>query len=281
MAVGRLAGVSYGLRRNPITIVGLAMLGTLICIALLAPVLSLRDPYATDPAAALRPPGPGRLFGTDTFGHDIFSRVLYGARIDLIVAAGAVGVAMVLGGLLGAVAGYTGGWLDDGIMRVMDMLQAFPNFILAMGIAAALGPSLTNLIIAIGLTNLPIYARLVRSRLLTLRVSGFALAAVSVGNPAWRVLLLHLLPNSLAPVFVQATLQSGWAILQAAGLSFIGLGVRVPTPEWGVMISMGVQQLTSGHWWVSFFPGLAIMVSVISFNLIGDGLQDLLDPRRR
>jgi peptide/nickel transport system permease protein len=281
VAVGRLAGVSYGLRRNPITIVGLAMLGTLICIALLAPVLSLRDPYATDPAAALRPPGPGRPFGTDTFGHDIFSRVLYGARIDLIVAAGAVGVAMVLGGLLGAVAGYAGGWLDDGIMRVMDMLQAFPNFILAMGIAAALGPSLTNLISAIGLTNLPIYARLVRSRLLTLRVSGFALAAVSVGNPAWRVLLIHLLPNSLAPVFVQATLQSGWAILQAAGLSFIGLGVRVPTPEWGVMISMGVQQLTSGHWWVSFFPGLAIMVSVISFNLIGDGLQDLLDPRRR
>ena len=281
MAVGRLAGLSYGLRRNPITIVGLAMLGALIGIALLAPVLALRDPYATDPAIALRPPGPGRPFGTDTFGHDIFSRVLYGERIDLIVAAGAVGVALVLGGLLGAVAGYAGGWLDDGIMRVMDMLQAFPNFILALGIAAALGPSLTNLIIAIGLTNLPIYARLVRSRLLTLRVSGFALAAVSVGNPSWRVLLVHLLPNSLAPVFIQATLQSGWAILQAAGLSFIGLGVRVPTPEWGVIISMGVQQLTSGHWWVSFFPGLAIMFAVISLNLVGDGLQDLLDPRRR
>ncbi len=279
--MGHLAGLSYGLRRNPITIVGLAMLGAIVAVALLAPVLAPHDPYATNPAVSLRPPGPGHLFGTDTFGHDIFSRVLYGARIDLIVAAGAVGVAMVLGGLLGAVAGYAGGWLDDGIMRVMDMLQAFPNFILALGIAAALGPSLTNLIIAIGLTNLPIYARLVRSRLLTLRVSGFALAAVSVGNPPWRVLLIHLLPNSLAPVFIQATLQSGWAILQAAGLSFIGLGVRVPTPEWGVMISMGVQQLTSGHWWVSFFPGLAIMLAVISFNLLGDGLQDLLDPRRR
>jgi peptide/nickel transport system permease protein len=281
VAVGHLAGLSYGLRRNPITIVGLAMLGALVAVALLAPVLAPHDPYATNPAVSLRPPGPGHLFGTDTFGHDIFSRVLYGARIDLIVAAGAVGVAMVLGGLLGAVAGYAGGWPDDGIMRVMDMLQAFPNFILALGIAAALGPSLTNLIIAIGLTNLPIYARLVRSRLLTLRVSGFALAAVSVGNPPWRVLLIHLLPNSLAPIFIQATLQSGWAILQAAGLSFIGLGVRVPTPEWGVMISMGVQQLTSGHWWVSFFPGLAIMFAVISFNLLGDGLQDLLDPRRR
>lgn len=276
-----LAGLSYGLRRNPITIVGLAMLGALVAVALLAPVIAPHDPYATNPAVSLRPPEPGHLFGTDSFGHDIFSRVLYGARIDLIVAAGAVGVAMVLGGLLGAVAGYAGGWLDDATMRVMDMLQAFPNFILALGIAAALGPSLTNLIIAIGLTNLPIYARLVRSRLLTLRVSGFALAAVSVGNPPWRVLLIHLLPNSLAPVFIQATLQSGWAILQAAGLSFIGLGVRVPTPEWGVMISMGVQQLTSGHWWVSFFPGLAIMLAVISFNLLGDGLQDLLDPRRR
>jgi len=279
--VAGLAGLSYGLRRNPITIVGLAMLGALVAVALLAPVIAPYDPYATNPAVSLRPPGPGHLFGTDSFGHDIFSRVLYGARIDLIVAAGAVGVAMVLGGLLGAVAGYAGGWLDDATMRVMDMLQAFPNFILALGIAAALGPSLTNLIIAIGLTNLPIYARLVRSRLLTLRVSGFALAAVSVGNPPWRVLLIHLLPNSLAPVFIQATLQSGWAILQAAGLSFIGLGVRVPTPEWGVMISMGVQQLTSGHWWVSFFPGLAIMLAVISFNLLGDGLQDLLDPRRR
>ncbi|MDR7521252.1 MAG: ABC transporter permease [Armatimonadota bacterium] len=277
----RLADLGYGLRRNPITIVGLVLLAGLMLVALLAPLLAPQDPYATNPARSLRPPGPGHLFGTDTFGHDIFSRVLHGARIDLMVAAGAVGLAMVLGGFLGAVAGYASGWLDDGIMRLMDMLQAFPNFILALGIAAALGPSLPNLIIAIGLTNLPIYARLVRSRLLSLRVSGFALAAASVGNPPWRVLFVHLLPNCLAPVFVQATLQSGWAILQAAGLSFIGLGVRVPTPEWGVMISMGVPQLTSGHWWVSFFPGLAIMVAVIAFNLVGDGLQDVLDPRRR
>lgn len=276
-----LTGVGYGLRRNPITIVGLALLAGLVATAVLAGILAPFDPYATDPARSLRPPGRGHLFGTDTFGYDIFSRVLYGARLDLLVAAGAVGLAMVLGGCLGAIAGYTGGWLDDGLMRLMDMLQAFPNFILALGIAAALGPSLPNLIIAIGLTNLPIYARLVRSRLLSLRVSGFALAAVGVGNPPWRVLFVHLLPNSLAPVFIQATLQSGWAILQAAGLSFIGLGVRVPTPEWGVMISMGVPQLTSGHWWVSFFPGLAIMVAVIAFNLVGDGLQDVLDPRRR
>jgi peptide/nickel transport system permease protein len=206
---------------------------------------------------------------------------LYGARLDLVIAAGAVGVAMAVGGLLGALAGYHGGWIDEGIMRPMDVLQAFPNFILAMGIAAALGPSLAHLIVAIGLTNLPNYARLVRSRLLSLRSSGFAMAAVCVGNPSWRILFVHLLPNSVAPVLVQATLQAGWAILQAAGLSFIGLGVAVPTPEWGVMIGMGMQQLTSGNWWVSFFPGLAIVVAVIAFNLFGDGLQDLLDPRRR
>lgn len=276
-----LAELGYGLRRNSVTLLGLTLLSVLIAIALAAPLLAPFDPYATNPALALRPPSASHPFGTDTFGHDIFSRVLYGTRLDLMVAAGAVGVAMVLGGLAGALAGYAGGWADDGIMRVMDMLQAFPNFILALGIAAALGPSLTNLIIAIGLTNLPIYARLMRSRLLSLRTSGFALAAVGVGNPSWRVLFVHLLPNTLAPIFIQATLHSGWAILQAAGLSFIGLGVRVPTPEWGVMISMGVQHLTSGHWWVSFFPGAAIMVAVISFNLVGDGLQDVLDPRRR
>lgn len=279
--VARLADLGYGLRRNPATIAGLGLLGALVLVALLAPVLAPFNPYATDPARALRPPGAAFPFGTDQFGHDIFSRVLFGARIDLLVAAGAVGVALGLGSLLGATAGYAGGWVDEAIMRTMDLLQAFPNFVLALGIAAALGPSLVNMIIAIGLTNLPIYARLMRSRLVTLRSAGFALAAVSVGNPPWRVLVVHLLPNSLAPIFVQATLQSGWAILQAAGLSFIGLGVRIPTPEWGVMISMGVQQLTSGQWWVSFFPGLAIMLAVISLNLVGDGLQDLLDPRRR
>ena len=275
------AALAASARRNPVTLIGAVVLGGLIAVALLAPVLAPYNPYATNPAAAIQPPGPAHLFGTDTFGLDIFSRVLYGARIDLLVAAGAVGVAMVAGGLLGAVAGYGGGWADEGIMRTMDLLQAFPNFILALGIAAALGPSLSNMIIAIGLTNVPVYARLMRSRLLTLRSSGFALAAVSVGNPPWRVLFVHLVPNSLAPLLIQATLQSGWAILQAAGLSFIGLGVPVPTPEWGAMISMGVQQLTAGAWWISFFPGLAIMVAVISLNLVGDGLQDLLDPRRR
>jgi peptide/nickel transport system permease protein len=268
-------------RRNPVTLLGGAVLGLLVAVAVLAPVIAPYNPYATNPAAAVAPPSPAHLFGTDRFGLDIFSRVLYGARLDLLVAAGAVGVAMLAGGLLGAFAGYGGGWTDEAIMRGMDLLQAFPNFILALGIAAALGPSLINMIVAIGLTNVPVYARLMRSRLLALRSSGFALAAVGVGNPPWRVLFVHLVPNSLAPLLIQATLHSGWAILQAAGLSFIGLGVPVPTPEWGAMISMGVQDLTAGAWWISFFPGFAIMTAVISLNLVGDGLQDLLDPRRR
>jgi peptide/nickel transport system permease protein len=166
-------------------------------------------------------------------------------------------------------------------MRIMDMVAAFPGLILAMAIAGVLGPSIPNLIIAIAFVNVPVYARLMRARFLVIRGSTYALAAHGVGASGWRILWWHLLPNSLAPIFVQSTLQFGWAILDAAGLSFIGLGVRLPTPEWGVMISLGVPQIITGQWWISFFPGLAIGITVMGFNLIGDGLQDLFDPRSR
>jgi peptide/nickel transport system permease protein len=266
---------------DAVTLTGLAMTLGLVVLALLAPWIAPYDPYATDPARALRPPSAAHPFGTGVFGEDILARVIWGARLDLLIAAGAVGIALVLGGALGAGAGFLGGWSDEGIMRGMDVLQAFPNFILALGIAAALGPSVPNLVLAIALTNVPIYARLMRSQVLTQRTAPYALAAVGVGNPTARVLFVHLLPNTWSPILVQATLQSGWAILQAAGLSFIGLGVPVPTPEWGVMIGMGVQQVTAGQWWIAFFPGLAIMAAVIGLNLLGDGLQDWLDPRRK
>jgi peptide/nickel transport system permease protein len=269
------------MRTDAATAAGLAITLALVLIALLAPWLAPHDPYATDPARALRSPSRAHPFGTGVFGEDVFSRVLWGTRLDLLIAGGAVGFALVLGGALGAVAGFAGGLTDEGCMRAMDVLQAFPNFVLALGIAAALGPSLPNLIVAIALTNVPVYARLMRSQVLTQRMAPYALAAVGVGNPVARVLFVHLLPNTWSPILVQATLQSGWAILQAAGLSFIGLGVRVPTPEWGVMIGMGVQQVTAGQWWVAFFPGVAIMVAVIGLNLLGDGLQDWLDPKRR
>jgi peptide/nickel transport system permease protein len=260
--------------------VGLAITAGLLLLALLAPWVAPADPYATDPGRALRGPSLAHPFGTGVFGEDIWSRVLWGARLDLLIAGGAVAIALVLGASLGALSGFVGGLADEGLMRAMDVLQAFPNFILALGIAAALGPSLPNLIVAIALTNVPVYARLMRSQVLTQRRAPYALAAVGVGNPVSRVLVVHLLPNTWSPILVQATLQAGWAILQAAGLSFIGLGVPVPTPEWGVMIAMGVQQVTAGQWWVAFFPGLAIMVAVIGLNLLGDGLQEWLDPRR-
>ena len=267
--------------RDAVTRAGLAITLGLVIVALLAPRLAPADPYATDPARALRAPSLAHPFGTGVFGEDIFSRVIWGTRSDLLIAAAAVGIALVFGGALGAIAGFLVGWTDEILMRAMDVLQAFPNFILALGIAAALGPSLPNLITAIALTSVPIYARLMRSQVLTQRAMPYALAAVGVGNPMSRVLFVHLLPNTWSPILVQATLQAGWAILQAAGLSFIGLGVRVPTPEWGVMIGMGVQQVAAGQWWIAFFPGLAIMVAVAGLNLLGDGLQEWLDPKRR
>lgn len=276
-----LAEVAYLLRRNPITLVGVGLIGLIVLGAILAPVIAPYHPEATDPRSILSPPSRDHLMGTGDFGEDIFSRVLWGARIDIVIALGAVAIALVLGGFLGALAGFLGGWGDEVTMRGMDVLQAFPSFILAMGVAAALGPSLPNLIFSVALINVAVYARLMRSRMLTVKRSVYATAAVGVGNPRHRLLMVHLVPNCLTPIFVQSTLQSGWAILTAAGLSFIGLGVPVPEPEWGVMVSMGAPRIVSGEWWVSFFPGLFIALTVAAANLIGDGLQDLLDPQRR
>lgn len=268
-------------RRNPVTLIGFAMVITLILIAIFAPWIAPYSPNYTDASNALQPPSSAHWFGTGIFGEDVYSRVLFGARYDLGIALGAVGIGLTVGSSIGAAAGYLGGRADEITMRIMDMVQAFPSFILAMAVAAALGPSLPNLIAAIAVTNIPIYARLMRSRLLSIRGSQYALAAQGVGNPRWRILSVHLLPNSFAPIFVQSTLQCGYAILDAAGLSFIGLGVRIPAPEWGVMISLSAGRIIDGQWWPSFFPGLAIVITVMAFNLIGDSLQDLLDPQRR
>jgi peptide/nickel transport system permease protein len=270
-----------GARRNPVTLIGFALLLGLVLVATFAPLIAPYSPNYTDASNALQPPTRQHIFGTGVFGEDIFSRVVFGARYDLGIALAAVGIGFTCGSAIGAIAGYIGGLSDELLMRIMDMVEAFPSFILAMAVAGALGPSLPNLIAAIAVTNIPIYARLMRSRLLTIRSSQYALAAVGVGNSRSRVLYAHLLPNSFTPIFVQSTLQSGYAILDAAGLSFIGLGVRLPAPEWGVMISLGVSRIISGQWWPSFFPGLAIVITVMAFNLIGDGLQDLLDPQRR
>lgn len=269
------------LRGNPLTAWGVFIVLAIGILGLLAPWIAPYDPQALNPQDRMQPPSWQHLFGTGLFGEDIFSRVLYGARIDYAIGAGAVVIALVSGSLIGAVAGYLGGKVDEFAMRIMDVIAAFPSFILAMAIAGVLGPSIPNLIIAIAFVNIPVYARLMRARFLVIRQATYAMAAKGVGASRWRILWWHLLPNSLGPIFVQATLHFGWAILDAAGLSFIGLGVQLPTPEWGVMIGLGVPQIISGNWWISFFPGLAIAVTVMGFNLIGDGLQDLFDPSRR
>lgn len=268
-------------RRNPVTALGFGLILGFMILGALAPAIAPYDPYALNPRDRMLGPSWAHLFGTGIFGEDIFSRVLYGARIDFGIAFGAVAIGLIAGSSVGMVAGYFGGKIDEVVMRLMDMIAAFPGFILAMAIAGVLGPSIPNLIIAIGFVNVPVYARLTRARFLVIRNSLYAVAARGVGASRWRILTWHLLPNSLTPIFVQSSLQFGWAILDAAGLSFIGLGVNLPTPEWGVMIGLGVPRIMTGQWWISFFPGLAIAITVMGFNLIGDGLQDLLDPKRR
>jgi len=276
----RLADVWYAFRRNPVTLIGAGLVLLIFIVGLIAPLIAPYGPLTQHIALGASPPSAQFFLGTDQFGQDILSRIIYGARLDLLIALCGVLVSMLIGSALGAVAGFVDGWVDEILMRLMDILQAFPRFIFAMGVAFALGPGLFTVIIATATLNIPGYARLMRGQIQSLKRSQFARAAVSIGNPAARVLFLHLLPNSLGPVLVMSTLQCGWAILEAAGLSFIGLGVSVPTAEWGVMINMGLQDFLKGNWWSYTFPGLAIAMTVLGFNLLGDGLDDVLDPRR-
>ena len=278
---GRLSDLVYQLRGNPATFVGLAIVGLIVLAAIFGPLIAPFDPYHVDINAAALPPSLAHPFGTDQYGEDLLTRVMVAARLDLLMAGSAVLLSMAVGVTLGAVSGFFGRWLDEGVMRSQDVLQAFPRFVFAMAVAWAMGPGIITVIVATATINVPGYARLMRNLMISVKESQFALAAVAVGNPRLRILWRHLLPNCLTPIIVVATLQCGWAILEAAGLSFIGLGVRVPQAEWGVMIAMGLQDFLQGHWWIYTFPGLAIAVAVLGFNLFGDGLQDVLDPKRR
>jgi peptide/nickel transport system permease protein len=280
-AAGRLSDVLYQFRGNPATIAGAVVVGLVVIAAIVTPEFPPYDPYKVDINQAALGPTWAHPFGTDQFGHDVFTRVLVAARLDLIIALSAVAVSMSAGVILGATAGFLGRWFDEAIMRTQDVLQAFPRFVFAMAVAWAMGAGVFTVIVATAAINVPGYARLMRNLMLTAKESEYALAAIAVGNPRFRLLWRHLLPNTLVPIIVVSTLQCGWAILEAAGLSFIGLGVRVPRAEWGVMISMGLQDFLNGHWWIYTFPGLAIAFTVLGFNLLGDGLQDILDPRRR
>ena len=271
----------YVMRENLLTLAAFVLLLGFVVGALWGPWLAPHDPLRSNTAQALQPPSWQYWFGTDHLGRDILSRVLVATRLDVSLAVTAVGLSLLVGSMAGACAGFYGGWVDRLVSRVVDTIMAFPLFVLAMGIVAALGNTVANIILATAIINLPFYARIARSEVNVRRSAGFVEAARLCGNSDFRLLTVHLIPNILPPMMVQVSLNLGWAILNAAGLSFIGLGVRPPTPEWGIMVAEGATFIVSGEWWLALFPGAALMLAVFCFNLLGDGLRDLVDPRRR
>ena len=266
------------LMRHRGAVAGLVILGVLALLAIGAPWLSPSDPIKTAPRTALQAPGSGYLLGSDQFGRDVASRVLHGARISLVVGLISVSIALGLGAPIGLVSGFYGGRLDAVLMRVIDVLLAFPGILLALAIVSVLTPGLGNVMIAVGLAAVPTYARLVRASVLSAREQVYVEAARAIGGRDRTILTRYILPNVVAPLIVTGTLGLGTAILSAAALSFLGLGSQPPTAEWGRMLAEGRDYLREA-WWISTFPGLGIMLTVLAMNLLGDGLRDLLDPR--
>jgi peptide/nickel transport system permease protein len=277
------AGISFVLPRGVDTgrAVTLVMLALLVLMGLIGPSLVPYDPIATNPPVALQPPSAAHLFGTDQLGRDVFSRVIVSARVDLGIALTAVIVTLVLGSGLGAIAGWSGGWADRIVSRLMDTIMAFPLFVLAVGIAAGLGNSVSSVVIATIVVNLPLYARQTRTEVNRRRNAAYVEAARLAGVGPMATLAFHIMPNLAPPLMVQASLNMGWAILNAAGLSFLGLGIRPPQPEWGIMVSEGAAYIISGEWWLFAFPGGMLFLAVLTFSLLGDALRDWLDPKRR
>lgn len=272
----RLEYLENAFAASPMLAVGVGIVLLVVVAAVVGPWLSPFQPLATEPADKLLAPSSLHPMGTDNFGRDILSRVLSGARLDLTIAFSVVAISLVVGAFLGTLAGYSRGLVDDLIMRLTDVLFAFPSFILALAITAILGNSTTNVIIAIAVAYIPYFVRLTRGEVLKARELDYADAARCAGNPEWRIMYVHLLPNCLTPALVQATLCLGWAILDTSGLAFLGLGIRPPTPEWGVLVSEGAQNIISGQWWTSLFPGMVIVFTALGFNLVGDSLRDVI-----
>jgi peptide/nickel transport system permease protein len=255
--------------------VGAAILLTILLLALAAPWIAEWGPTEIDFEATDAAPGsPNHPLGTDINGMDLWSRILHAARLDLGVAVAAVAIAVLVGGVLGAAIGYAGGWVDEIAMRVVDVVQSFPAFVLALAVATLLGRGTVNLIAVIALVNTPSYVRLMRSEVRSTREHGFVEAARCAGESETSILVRHVLPNSVRPLLVIAPLNCGWAILTLAGLSFLGLGVQIPEPEWGAMIAAGTEDMVSGRWWSSVVPGVALFVTVLGFNLLGEALLD-------
>jgi len=274
-----LAGIGAAIVREPVALLGLALVALYVVVALVVGFLPLRDPLQVS-TQRLIGPTPEFPFGTDALGRDVLSRVLFGARLSIRVAVLSVAIATIVGGALGLISGYLGGWADLAIGRVLDVFFAFPAILLALGIVAALGPDPSNVIIAIAVVYTPIFARVVRGPVLALRARDFVEAARAVGATSTRIVVRHILPNLMSTLVVQVSLALSWAVLTEGALSFLGLSAQPPAPSWGVMLSEGRQYLEfATH--LAVFPGLAIMVAVLGFNLLGDGLRDALDPQRR
>ncbi|RNB81206.1 ABC transporter permease [Brevibacillus fluminis] len=275
--------MGYFLKTNKLALIGVVLIVILILFALLAPLIATypQDVYEQMHLEnKLLPPSFDHYFGTDEMGRDIFSRVLFGTRISFEIGVIAISLSILIGVPLGLIAGYFGGWIDEVIMRICDIFLSFPSLLLAIAIVALLGPSISNMMIAIALSWWPWYTRLIRSQAISVKERGFVEAAKSMGVSPFRIILRHVFPNSLSPVIVQASMDFGSIILTAASLSFLGLGAQAPTPEWGLMISIG-RNFFLTSWWYVTIPGMFILLTVMAFNFLGDGLRDYLDPKIR
>lgn len=272
--------VGFRLRQNKLALAGLGLILLFLSMAVFAPLIAPYDPYRIDENAVLSPPSAEHPLGTDSFGRDVLSRMVYGAQISFKVGLISVGIALTAGVLIGAAAGYYGRWVDAALSRVIDVLFSFPDILLALVVMAVLGASLTNVMIAIGIVYTPIFARITRGAVLEIKESLFIDAARVLGAGRLTILRRHILPNVMAPLIVQTTLSLAFAILAEAALSFIGLGVEPDTPSWGIMLNEGKDWMEAA-WWIAVFPGLAITSAVLGFNVLGDGLRDALDPRLR
>lgn len=277
----RIRQAWHMLASDPATLISLCVIVGVGIIALLAPWITPYDPLASQSLLRFQPPSLAHPFGTDHFGRDVLSRTIMATRLNLGIALVAVSVAFAIGTLVGAISGYLGGWVDDLLMRLIDIVLSFPMLVLAMALAVFLGSGVSVVILVTIIINVPLFARLMRSEMLSRRSLDYVDAAVCSGNSTLRVIFYHLYPNCWGPVLIQCTLNLAWAILNTAALSFIGLGVKPPTPEWGTMIAEGARFIVNGAWWMSFFPGLCVTITVLAFNMFGDGLQDLLDPQRQ
>lgn len=268
-------------RRSPTFAIGFCTVGVFMLLAIFANVIAPYNPTQIFSYDVLNKPGEQFLFGSDGNGMDVLSRVIHGTRYAFGIAVPAGIIMLAIGLPLGVVAGYKGGMVDEILLRILDILRAFPTIILALAVVAAAGQSLVSVVLVIGVLDSPIFARVVRAEVLALREATFVKAAIAIGNPPWRIMLFHILPNAILGATAQLPMRMAWAVRISATLAFIGVGIQAPAPEWGAMIRQGAEFVITGEWWVAVFPGLALMALVLGLNLLGDGLTDILDPRRR